>query len=173
MSGSDITPFLTHLTYRDNAKQKRVISNNIVTVLRACGKHALADVNCYCEMTSIVALDGVMSLLRLKDVTYLCKHMRHSPTIGRISSVQWRKLRRSWRLQVCFCRLLCVRIEIYQLKFVNGWVIIHCLLVSCTKVNHLCCVLVIWSSLQLTSKQWIIIQQFTARADIFLKYQNW
>ena len=31
------------------------------------------------------------------------------------------------------------------------------------------CMLVIWSSLQLTSKQWIITQQFTARADLFLK----
>ena len=30
--------------------------------------------------------------------------------------------------------------------------------------------LVIWSSLQLTSKQWIISQQFTARADLFLEY---
>ena len=30
--------------------------------------------------------------------------------------------------------------------------------------------LVIWSCLQLTSKQWTIIQQFTARADLFLKY---
>ena len=26
-----------------------------------------------------------------------------------------------------------------------------------------------WFSLQLTSKQWIIIQQFTARADLLLK----
>ena len=49
------------------------------------------------------------------------------------------------------------------------WVIIHCLLVSCKKINHSCCMLVTWSSLQLTSKQWIIIQQFTARADLFLK----
>ena len=29
--------------------------------------------------------------------------------------------------------------------------------------------LVIWSSLQLTSKLWIITQQFTARADLYLK----
>ena len=28
----------------------------------------------------------------------------------------------------------------------------------------------IWSSLQLTSKQWIITQQFTAGADLFLKW---
>ena len=42
-------------------------------------------------MTPVVALDGVVSFLRLKDATYSCKRMRHSPTIGGISSVQWRK----------------------------------------------------------------------------------
>ena len=36
--------------------------------------------------------------------------------------------------------------------------------------KSLAIVLVIWSSLQLTSKQWIIKQQFTAGADLFLKY---
>ena len=30
----------------------------------------------------------------------------------------------------------------------------------------------IWSPLQLTFKQWIIIQQFTAKADLFLKQNN-
>ena len=29
--------------------------------------------------------------------------------------------------------------------------------------------LVIWSTLQLTSNLWFIVQQFTARADLFLK----
>ena len=52
----------------------------------------------------------------------------------------------------------------------NCWVIIHCLLVSCKRINHWCFALVIWSPLQLTSKQWIITRQFTARADLFLKY---
>ena len=33
-----------------------VISNDNVTVLKACGKRALADVDCYCKMTSVVAL---------------------------------------------------------------------------------------------------------------------
>ena len=47
---------LTHLVYRANAK-KRVISNDIPTVLKARGKRALADVNCYCKMTSIVKDD--------------------------------------------------------------------------------------------------------------------
>ena len=55
--------------------KKPVISNDIVTVLKACGKGALADVNCYCKMTSVVVLDGVTSFIRLKDATYSCKRM--------------------------------------------------------------------------------------------------
>ena len=39
-----IKTILTHLAYRANCK-KRVISNNIVTVLKGRGKRALADVN--------------------------------------------------------------------------------------------------------------------------------
>ena len=120
-------------------------------------------------MTSLMALDRVTSFLRLKDVQITCKRMRRSLSIGGSSSLQWRKVGRSWRLRMCFRRLLCVRIEIDQLQCVICWVIIHCLSVSCTKINHSRCALVIWSSLQLTSKQWIIKQQFTAGADLFLK----
>ena len=62
-----------------------------------------------------MALDGITSFLRWKDVRNTCKCMRHSPTIGRISSVQlaesWKKLKAS----NVFCRLLCVTIEIDQL----------------------------------------------------------
>ena len=123
-------------------------------------------------MTSFMALDGVTSFLRLKDVTITCKRMRRSLNIGGSSSVIWRKVGRSWRLRMCFRRLLCVRIEIDQLHCVNCWVIIHCLSVSCTNINHSRCALVIWSSLQLTSKQWIITQQFTAGADLFLKQMH-
>ena len=32
----------------------------------------LAGVICYCKMTSVIALDGVTSFLRLKDVTNTC-----------------------------------------------------------------------------------------------------
>ena len=46
--------------------KKRVISNGIVTVWKACEKRALADLNCYCKMTSVVSLDGVTLFLRLK-----------------------------------------------------------------------------------------------------------
>ena len=121
-------------------------------------------------MTSFMAFDGVTSFLRLKDVTTTCKRMRHSLSNGGSSSVQWRKVGRSWRLRMCFHRLLCVRIEIDQFQCVNCWVIIHCLSVSWMKINQSRCALVIWSSLQMTSKQWIITQQFTAGADLFLKY---
>ena len=53
-----------------------VISNNIVTVLKAFGKRTLANVNCYCKMMSVMALDGVTSFLPLKEDTYSCKRMR-------------------------------------------------------------------------------------------------
>ena len=43
-------------------------------------------------MTSFMALDGVTSFLRLKDVTITCKHMRCSLSIGGSSSVQWCKV---------------------------------------------------------------------------------
>ena len=65
---------------------KRVISNDKVIILKTRAKCELVDVNCYCKMTSIVALDGVTSFVRLKDVTYSCKRMRHSTTIGGMSS---------------------------------------------------------------------------------------
>ena len=43
-------------------------------------------------MTSFMALDGVTSFLRLKDVTITCKRMRRSLSIGGSSSVQWWKV---------------------------------------------------------------------------------
>ena len=74
---------------------KRVISTYMVTFLKARGKCALADINCCYKLTSVVSLDGVTSILRLKAATYLCKRMRYSTTIGGISSVQWQKVGRS------------------------------------------------------------------------------
>ena len=49
-------------------------------------------------MTSFMALDGVTSFLRLKDVTNTCKRMRRGLSIGGISSVQRRKVGRSCNL---------------------------------------------------------------------------
>ena len=39
-------------------------------------------------MTSFMRLDGVMSFLRLKEVTNTCKRMQNSLSIGRSSPVQ-------------------------------------------------------------------------------------
>ena len=43
-------------------------------------------------MTSFMALDGVTSFLRLKDITNTFKRMRRSLSIGGSSSVQWLKV---------------------------------------------------------------------------------
>ena len=45
--------------------------------------------------TSFMALDGVTSFLRLKDVTNTCKRMRRGLSIGGSFSVQRRKVGRS------------------------------------------------------------------------------
>ena len=148
---------------------KNMIYQTIIHSFESTRKTYPTDV-IYCKMTSVMVLDSVMSFLRWKDITNTRKCMLHSPTICGISSVEWWKVGSSWRLQMYFCRLLYVRIEIDQLYCVNCWVIIHCLSVSCMKLHHSCYMLVIWSSLQLTSKQWIITQQITAKADLFLKY---
>ena len=57
--------------------EKCVISNNIVTVLKERGKPAPADVNRYCKITSLMALEGVMLFLRLK-MLHTHVNMRHS-----------------------------------------------------------------------------------------------
>ena len=56
----------------------------------------IADVICYRKkMTSFMALDGVTSFLRLKDVTNECKRMRRSLSIGGSFSVLKRKVGKS------------------------------------------------------------------------------
>ena len=115
-----------------------------------------------------LTLDGVTSFLRIINVRNTCKRLRYCQTFGGISWAQWRNAGKIRRIQLLFHRFFCVRIEIDQLYYVNCWVIIHCLSVSCKQINHSRFALVIWSPLQLTSKQWIITQQFTARADLFL-----
>ena len=77
----------------------------------------LADVICHCKMTTVMTLEVqcVMLCLCLKDITNTSERVRHSPTIGGNFSVQWWKIGRSLSLQMCFRRLLCVRIKIDQL----------------------------------------------------------
>ena len=43
-------------------------------------------------MMSFVALDSVMSFLRLKDVTITCKHMRRTLSFGGVLQCNGRKL---------------------------------------------------------------------------------
>ena len=83
------------------------------------------------KLTSAMALDSVTSFLRLKDVTNTYKRMRRRLSIGGSSSLQWRKVEEA-EAEMCFRRLLGVRIEIDQLQCVNCLLIIHCLSVSCT-----------------------------------------
>ena len=67
-----------------------------------------------------MALEGVTSSLRLKDVTNTCKRMRRSLSICGSSSVQWWKTERSWRLQMCFRRLLCVTLGLHYVPGDHG-----------------------------------------------------
>ena len=60
--------------------------------MKAGGKSVLADIICYCKMTSVMALDGVTLLLRLIVVTNTSKRMQHSQTIGEILQCNGEKL---------------------------------------------------------------------------------
>ena len=240
--------FLTHLAYIAMVKNRVLFCNN------SLGRYAWSylapfyDIILSIDHVSLT-LDRVTSFLHVINIRNKCKRLRYSQTLGTISSVQWRKVGRIWRIRLLFHRLLCVRIKIDQPLCVNCWAIIHCLSVSCYKqINHLCFALVIcgvssefvsssipswqiltahaqpfrgardlafclkvpldsllvwassgrsgatagmrrlawtiaarigdkyqirlmqpiWSPLQLTFKQWIITQQFTGRADLFL-----
>ena len=53
------------------------------------------DVICYWKTTSCMALDGVTSFFRLKDVTIILKRMRRGLSIGESSSVQEKKHKES------------------------------------------------------------------------------
>ena len=65
-------------------------------------------------MTSFMALDGVTSFLRLKDVTNTCKRMRRGLSIGGSSSVQRRK--GSLTLAMGKCLWFSVKIKVCQLS---------------------------------------------------------
>ena len=75
---------------------KIVIWNNKVAVLKARGKRALADVTVHCKMMSVITLDGKTLQIH---VNVHAKQFNYC----RISSVQWRKVGRSWRLQSVYC----------------------------------------------------------------------
>ena len=60
--------------------------------MKARGKHRASRRHLLLQNELSHGVRHVNSLVRLKDVTHTSKRMRHSPTIGRNSSVQWRKL---------------------------------------------------------------------------------
>ena len=91
-----LLPILTHLAYRANGNKLRYIGQLFTAKVCDSWRHW--------KMTSFMALDGVTSFLRLKDVTITCKRMRRSLSIGGSSLVQWRKVGRSWRLRMCVRR---------------------------------------------------------------------
>ena len=145
-----------------------------------CNKSLGGSARCYLALfrrhfdtllTSIfvsTTLDCVTSFSHVNSVRNACKRQRYSQNCWRDFFTGWREVWRIWRIQLLFRRFLCVRIEIDQLLCVICWVINHSLSISCKKINHSRSALVIWSTLQLTSKQWFITQQITARADLFL-----
>ena len=60
---------LTHLAYIANAK-KCAISNNNVTVLKVQGKPALADINSYSKMTTVMAFNRGCNVIFMLERRY-------------------------------------------------------------------------------------------------------
>ena len=87
---------------------KGVIYQTIIHNFESAKKVRASRHHLLLEKTSFMALDGVTSIVRLKDVTNKRKRMRRSLSIGGSSSVKWLKVGRSRRLQMCFRCLLCV-----------------------------------------------------------------
>ena len=58
----------------------------------------LSDIICYWKMMSYMALDGMISFLRLVDITNTCKHMQHTEYWREFFSAMaesWKKLKTS------------------------------------------------------------------------------
>ena len=119
--------------------------------------------NHWSELPWSLMLDGVTSFLCILNIRITLTSCVSQKYLWD-SSVQWRKVGRIWGIQLLFHDFLCVRIELDKLYCMNCWVINHGLSLSCN--TH-----VIYCTLQLTDKPWFITQQFTARADLFLKYR--
>ena len=87
----NVNAIITGITPIEPMLNKRDISNNIVTVLKARGKHAPANVN----FTANDVSPRVRRCNVALTVERCYKICRHSQTIDGISSVQWRKVGRS------------------------------------------------------------------------------
>ena len=120
---------LTHLAYIVNGKKKTCY---IVQQFHSANKRDVTLRHLWRQLSNKAAFDG--KTLQSNICRDICNAMAESWTISTVSAT--------------FFRLLCVRIEIDQLKCVNCWVIIHCLSVSCKKINHSRYALVIGFSLK-------------------------
>ena len=87
--------------------------------MKARGKTALADVICYCKMASVMALDGVTSLLRLKDVTSASKLCETVQLLAGVIQCNGGKFKEAEDFKCVFVVLFFVRIEVDQLLCVN------------------------------------------------------
>ena len=86
--------------------------------MKAQGKRVIADVIVLLENDVIHGVRRCNVVFTLERRYNTCKRMRRGLSIGGSSSVQRRKFGRSWRLQICFRRLLCNKIRIDQLQCV-------------------------------------------------------
>ena len=111
------TRILTHFACRANDKIS-VICQTIIHSFESAGK--MCD-----SWRHLLLINDVIHGVRRCNVVFTLercykymKRMRRGLSIGGSSSVQRRKVARSWRLQICFRRLLCIKIEIDQLQCV-------------------------------------------------------
>ena len=111
------TRILTHFACRASDKIS-VICQTIIHSFESAGKMCDSWRHLLLVNDVIHGVRRCNVVLRLKDVTNTCKRMRRGLSIGGSSSVQRREVGRSWRLQICFRRLLCIKIEIDQLQCV-------------------------------------------------------
>ena len=111
------TRILTHFACRANDKIS-VICQTIIHSFESAGKMCDSWRHLLLVNDVIHGVRRCNVILRLKDVTNTCKRMRRGLSIGGSSSVQRRKVGRSWRLQIFFRRLSCIKIEIDQLQCV-------------------------------------------------------
>ena len=117
--------FFQSIIIRNEKRQKKTdhYSSYIVNVKKSCsilqqftGRKCVTLYGVFlCVIIPIdhisLTLDGVTSFLLVENVRNTCKRLRYSQLFGWISSVQWRKVGRIWRIQLLFQRFLCVRIE--------------------------------------------------------------
>ena len=111
------TRILTHFACRANDKIC-VICQKIIHSFESAGKMCVSWRHLLLENDVIHGVRRCNVVFTLERRYNTCKRMRRGLSIGGSSSVQRRKVGRSWRLHICFRRLLCIKIEIDQLQCV-------------------------------------------------------